>query len=203
MSFSKTRLAFLLTLLSISNAWCEARRGDALFQKATFAAGCFWCIQASLDATPGILKTTVGYTGGTLNNPSYKQVSSGQTGHTEAIEVLFDPQKVSYDKLLEIFWDNINPTTPNQQFADVGSQYHTVIYYHSEGQRLKAEKSKEQINKSGRFDIPVVTDIKPATAFWPAEEYHQKYYLKNPEAYQMYKDHSGRKEFLKHPQTTR
>ncbi len=198
MPCSKRFLFLFLSIgIAVSTSGGEVRRGDVTFEKATFAAGCFWCIQASFDATPGILQTTVGYTGGATRNPTYKQVSSGQSGHTEAIEVLFDPKKVSYDKLLELFWDNINPTTPNQQFADVGSQYHTVIYYHSQGQRIKAEKSKEQINKSGRFDKPIVTDIKPASAFWPAEEDHQKYYQKSPSAYQLYKDNSGRKEFFK------
>jgi methionine-S-sulfoxide reductase len=161
-------------------------------QKATFAGGCFWCIQPPFDRTTGVIRTLVGYTGGTVAHPTYKQVSGGSTGHAESIEIVFDPSRVSYEKLLEIFWNNIDPTTKDAQFPDVGPQYRTAIFYHSPEQRTAAEKSKELIEKSKRFGAPIVTQIVPAGAFWPAEDYHQKYYIKSPDAYQRYHDNSGR-----------
>lgn len=166
-------------------------------EKATFAGGCFWCTQPPFDKLKGVVSTTVGYTGGHKENPRYDEVSTGTTGHAEAMEIIFDPDKITYDKLLDIFWRNIDPTTPNRQFHDSGSQYRTAIFYHTEEQKRMAEASKERIGKSGRFDGPVVTEIVPAAVFYKAEEYHQKYYEKNALRYSLYKSGSGRDEYLK------
>ena len=165
-------------------------------EKATFAGGCFWCMQGPFDFLEGVITTTVGYTGGTAENPTYETVSSGKTGYAEAIEVTYDPEKVSYKELLDVFWRNIDPTTQNQQFADRGTQYRTAIFYHNEYQRDLAKNSKEELEKSGKFDNPILTDIVPASKFYPAENYHQKYYEKNPLRYNLYKEGSGRAGFI-------
>ncbi|HSU72641.1 MAG TPA: peptide-methionine (S)-S-oxide reductase MsrA [Candidatus Binatia bacterium] len=141
--------------------------------KATFAAGCFWGVQLLFDQTPGVLSTRVGYTGGTMKNPTYENVCSDDTGHAEAVEITYDEKKVKYEKLLDIFWENHNPTTPNRQGPDEGSQYRSAIFYHDEEQRKIAEQSRIAIQK--KFKDKVVTQIVKATAFYPAEEYHQKY----------------------------
>ncbi|HEX3020027.1 MAG TPA: peptide-methionine (S)-S-oxide reductase MsrA [Chitinispirillaceae bacterium] len=166
------------------------------YQKATFAGGCFWCMQGPFDFLEGVVSTKVGYTGGKIENPSYEEVSSGATGHTEAIEVLYDPQKVNYMELLDTFWRNIDPTAINQQFADKGSQYRTAIFYHNDEQKQLAEQSKSKLEKSGKFDKPIVTEILPAARFYLAEDYHQDYYKKNPFHYEMYKHGSGRSAFI-------
>ena len=155
--------------------------------KATFAGGCFWCMQGPFDFLDGVISNKEGYIGGKKENPTYEEVSSGATGHTEAVEVVYDPQKVSYKKLLEVFWRNIDPTTKNQQFADRGSQYRTAIFYHNEEQKQLAEQSKLELERSNKFDKPIVTEILPATTFYSAEDYHQDYYKKNPFRYEMYK----------------
>jgi methionine-S-sulfoxide reductase len=191
------QVAPLILLLSAAVVWGVETPKPTAQETATFAAGCFWCIQPYFDETPGVLKTTVGYTGGPEKNPTYKQVSSGQTGHAEAIEVVYDPAKVRYEKLLDIFWRNIDPTTADRQFPDRGPQYRTAIFYHSEAQRKAAVLTKEQFEKSERFGAPLVTQILPAVTFWPAEDYHQAYYRKSPEAYKQYNDNSGRKEYFK------
>lgn len=165
-------------------------------EKATLAGGCFWCMQPPFDKLKGVIKTTVGYTGGHKVNPTYKEVSSGTTGHAESIEVLFDPNQISYAQVLDVFWRNINPTTPNQQFNDVGAQYRTAIFYHNEKQKRLAEAVKEKLEKSGRFDKPIVTEITRASAFYPAEDYHQKYYKKSPLPYKFYRFGSGRDRYL-------
>ncbi len=166
-------------------------------EKATFAGGCFWCTQQPFDELKGVVSTVVGYTGGNKENPTYEEVCSGTTGHAEAIEVQFDTTQVTYSKLLDVFWKNINPTTPNKQFADVGSQYRTSIFYNSEEQKQIAESSKEEMNRSGVFDKPIVTEISPASTFYKAEEYHQKYSEKYPGRYERYKSGSGRERYLK------
>lgn len=169
---------------------------DEGYRKATFAGGCFWCMEPPFDKLEGVVSTTSGYTGGMEENPTYKQVSAGKTGHAEAVEVLYDPLKVSYRKLLEVFWMQINPTTPDRQFVDVGSQYRSAIFYHDNEQRRLAEESKKKMAASGRFDAPIVTPIVPAGSFWPAEEYHQDYYTKNPLRYKFYRFGSGRDKYL-------
>jgi methionine-S-sulfoxide reductase len=172
----------------------EAPQGPQL-QEATFAGGCFWCMQPFFDNTKGVIKTTVGYAGGDVPDPSYEDVSSGTTGHAESIQIEFDPKEVSYKKLLDIYWHNIDPTQANGQFVDEGTQYRTVIFYHSDEQRLMAEESKKALGLSGRFNKPIVTAIEQAPTFYPAEEYHQKYYLKSTARYNMYHDNSGRHEY--------
>jgi methionine-S-sulfoxide reductase len=165
-------------------------------EKATFAGGCFWCMQPPYKDIPGVESVTVGYTGGRVANPTYEQVCEGTTGHTEAIEITFDSATVSYDALLDVFWKNINPTTLNAQFADQGTQYRTGIFYHSEEQKKVAEASKERLQKSGKFERPIVTEIVPAAVFYPAEDYHQDYATKCPARYGMYKVGSGRAGYL-------
>ncbi len=169
---------------------------DAHLETATFAGGCFWCMEPFLAHLKGVRSVTAGYTGGRTENPTYEEVSSGATGHAEAVEVVFDPKVVSYAKLLHIYWHNIDPTAVNSQFVDHGTQYRTGIFYHSEEQRRAAEESKKELAASKRFDKPIVTEIVPATTFYPAEDYHQDYYKKNPGHYKMYHDNSGRDEFL-------
>lgn len=166
-------------------------------EKATFAGGCFWCMQPVYDLQPGVISTSVGYTGGKEKNPTYEEVSDHRTGHTEAIQIIYDPSKIAYRKLLDIYWRNIDPTTLNRQFADSGEQYRTAIFYHNEEQKKEALSSKEEMEKSGKYDKPIVTQIIPALEFYDAEEYHQKYYEKNPVRYHMYKVGSGREAYLK------
>lgn len=164
---------------------------------ATFAGGCFWCMEPPFEQLKGVVSVTPGYTGGQKATPTYEEVCSGTTGHAEAVEVLFDPSQISYDQLLEVFWRNIDPTTPNAQFADKGTQYRTAIFYHSEEQRTLAEASKQKLAQSGKFTKPLVTEIVPASTFYPAEQYHQDYYKKNPGHYKAYRRGSGREPFLK------
>ena len=189
-------VAVVLGMSAIGSALENQAHGKRL-EKATFAAGCFWCIQSPFDQTPGVVRTTVGYTGGTEPQPTYHQVGSGQTGHAESIEVVYNPAKVTYEKLLDVFWHNIDPTTKDRQFPDLGHQYRTAIFYHNEAQKRAATASKEHWEKDGRFGAPIVTEIVPASTFWPAEDYHQKYYLKSPEDYHRYHDHSGREEYFR------
>jgi peptide-methionine (S)-S-oxide reductase len=159
---------------------------------ATFAGGCFWCTEADFDKMPGVISTSSGYIGGTVPNPTYKQVSSGKTGHIEAVQVRFDPAKTSFAKLLAAFWPTIDPLTPNRQFCDSGAQYRSAIFYHNDDQKRQAEASKAELQASGRFSQPIVTDILPATEFYPAEDYHQDYYKKNPVRYSYYRSNCGR-----------
>ena len=166
-------------------------------EKATFAGGCFWCMEPPFEQLEGVKAVVSGYTGGKKEKPTYEEVSSGRTSHAEAVQITYDPAIVSYEKLLEVFWRNIDPTTEDAQFADVGSQYRTAIFYHSEEQRRLAEASKERLAKSGKFARPIVTEIQPAGPFYPAEEYHQDYYKKNPGHYKRYRFGSGREGFLK------
>ena len=165
-------------------------------QKATFAGGCFWCMEEALDKVDGVVSTTSGYTGGMKKNPTYEDVSAGETGHAESVEVLFDPAKVSYAKLLQVFWHNIDPTTPDRQFCDYGDQYRPAIFYHDETQKRLAEESKKALVKSKPFQGPIVTEIVPASEFYPAEEYHQNFYEKNPIRYRLYKYNCGRAQRL-------
>lgn len=164
--------------------------------KATFAGGCFWCTEADFEKVDGVVEVIAGYTGGQKANPSYREVSAGGTGHLEAVQVTFDPKRVSYKDLLDFFWRHVNPTDPGGQFMDRGSQYRSAIFYHDEEQKRLAEESKRELDKSGRFDKPVVTEIMQASSFYPAEEYHQDYYKKNPIRYRYYRYNSGRDQFL-------
>ena len=169
---------------------------NANVQKATFAGGCFWCMQPFFDRLKGVKETVVGYTGGHTQDPTYEEVSSGTTGHAEAIQITYDPKETSYEQLLNIYWHNIDPTVENSQFVDHGTQYRSAIFYHNEEQKSSAERSKAELAASKRFDKPIMTEIVAATTFYPAEEYHQKYYKKSSMRYNMYHDNSGREEFL-------
>ncbi|MBS3136037.1 peptide-methionine (S)-S-oxide reductase MsrA [Candidatus Woesearchaeota archaeon] len=166
-------------------------------KKATFAGGCFWCSEADFKDKKGVIDVFSGFTGGKKKNPTYDEVCSETTGHVEAIEVTYDPLLVSYDELLEIYWRHIDPTDPDGQFADRGLQYRAVIFYHDDEQKRKAKASKEKLDKSGRFEKPIVTMIKPASQFYRAEDYHRDYYRKNPLRYKMYRLGSGREKFIK------
>ncbi|MNM11544.1 Peptide methionine sulfoxide reductase MsrA/MsrB [compost metagenome] len=165
-------------------------------EKATFAGGCFWCMVSPFEELPGILSVVSGYTGGHTENPTYEEVCSETTGHAEAVQITFDPDIFPYSRLLELFWQQIDPTDAGGQFHDRGSSYRTAIFYHTEAQRKEAEASKIAVQNSGRFPGPVVTEIVPAAAFYPAEEYHQGYHRKNPGHYKRYRKASGREAFI-------
>lgn len=163
---------------------------------AIFAGGCFWCMEPPFDALTGVISTTSGYIGGTVPSPGYEQVSAGGTGHAEAVQVTYDPAEVGYDDLLDVFWRNIDPLDPGGQFCDRGSQYRSAIFYEDERQKQLAEGSREKLVASGRFDRPIVTEVVPASAFYPAEDYHQNYYEKNPIRYKFYRYRCGRDDRL-------
>ena len=183
--------ALWLCLLSAAQAQSAAQA------KAIFAGGCFWCMEPPFDKLTGVLSTTSGYVGGQKRNPAYEEVSAGTTGHTEAVQVVYDPKKISYQKLLEVFWRNIDPTAKNRQFCDVGEQYRSGIFYRDQEQKRLAEESRAALEKSKPFKDPIVTEVAQATEFWPAEEYHQDYYLKNPLRYAYYRAGCGRDARLK------
>jgi peptide-methionine (S)-S-oxide reductase len=164
---------------------------------ATFAGGCFWCMEPPFDKLDGVISTISGYTGGTVQRPTYEQVSGGRTGHTEAVQVTYDPSKVSYEKLLDVFWHNIDPTVKDRQFCDIGSQYRSAIFVHDAEQRRLAEASRTTLERTKPFKGALVTPIVDAGAFYPAEEYHQDYYVKNPLRYRYYRASCGRDERLK------
>ena len=159
---------------------------------ATFAGGCFWCMEPPYDKLDGVIATVSGYTGGSKVDPTYEEVSAGGTGHTEAVRITYDPAKVSYERLLEVFWHNVDPLDAGGQFCDRGDQYRTGIFVHDEEQRRLAEASKRALEDSGRFDQPIVTEIVAAGAFYPAEDYHQDYYETNPIRYKFYRWNCGR-----------
>lgn len=199
-------LIVLLAVWGINSSVSKEKQGDKEkvmeinsdeYQTATFAGGCFWCMQPPFDRLEGVVKTNVGYSGGTEMNPKYEEVASGRTSHAEAIQIVFDPEKIRYEKLLETFWINIDPTQEDGQFADSGRQYRTAIFYHDDEQKKLAEESKKSLAESGKFNKPLVTLIEPFKSFYEAEEYHQKYYEKNPIHYNMYKKGSGREGFIK------
>ena len=192
-------LAIIVALLLAAPIWAAATTPTGAAPataRAIFAGGCFWCMEQPFDLLPGVVSTTSGYIGGHKTDPSYQEVSAGGTGHTEAVEVVFDPQRVNYEKLLEVFWRNIDPTDAGGQFVDRGSQYRSGIFYLDELQRQKAEQSKAELARSGPFKRPIVTEIVPATTFYPAEQYHQDYYRHNPLRYKYYRFNSGRDQFL-------
>jgi peptide-methionine (S)-S-oxide reductase len=174
----------------------DAKDGKKLVT-ATFAGGCFWCLELPFDQVPGVVSTTVGYTGGHKTNPTYEQVSSGGTGHAEAIQIVFDPDKVSYARLLDVFWRNVDPFDAKGQFCDRGSQYRSAIFYHDEEQRKQAEQSRKKLEESLAVEQMVATEIVSASQFYPAEEYHQDYYQKNPVRYKYYRHSCGRDRRLK------
>lgn len=198
-----TGLAIISLLYSLATPFAGADKGESMrkghemmLAEATFAGGCFWCTESDMEKVEGVVEGISGYTGGHKKNPSYKEVSSGTTGHVEAVLVKYNPTKTSYEKLLDAFWKHINPTDAGGQFVDRGSQYRSVIFYYNEEQKKAAQKSKESLETSGRFDKPIVTEIKKAEKFYPAEEYHQDYYMKNPLRYKYYRYRSGRDQYI-------
>lgn len=196
-----TKNALLLALLTLTVALATSLAGFAMpaedsWKKATFAGGCFWCMEKPFEKIDGVKAVVSGYTGGEEENPTYKEVSSGTTEHVEAVEILYDPANVSYDYLLEVFWRQINPTDAGGQFVDRGKQYATAIFYHSEEQKKSAEASLENLRKRKLFDDKIVTPIRKAGVFYPAEDYHQDYYKKNPLRYRYYRYGSGRDDYL-------
>jgi len=186
---------FFLGLLASVQAGKDQSSSDRL-AKATFAGGCFWCMEPPFDKLDGVISTTSGYTGGHKENPTYEQVSSGATGHAEAIQIIYDPEKVSYGKLLEVFWRNTDPTDGGGQFCDRGNQYRTAIFYHDDEQKSLAQQSKQALIESKGF-TEIATEITAASAFYSAEEYHQDYYKKNPVRYKFYRYSCGRDKRLK------
>ena len=203
----RTNICTLLSLLLLGSPLVLSLAGTAAGQTArpangqtlataTFAGGCFWCMEPPFDKLDGVVSTTSGYTGGHKKNPSYKEVSNGGTGHAEALQVVYDSTKISYAQLLDVFWHNIDPLTPNRQFCDKGSQYRSAIFFHDETQRQLAERSKKELVASKRFKKPIVTQIVPASEFYTAEEYHQDYYQKNPLRYKFYRYNCGRDQRL-------
>ena len=188
-------LAFgCVALAAVSNAQSPS---PATTRTAIFAGGCFWCIQPAFDKAPGVIKTVVGYCGGTEPNPTYKLVTSEKTKYRESIEVTYDPAKISFEKLLDIYWRQIDPTQSDGQFTDIGPSYRAAIFYSNAEEKKTAEASKEKLTRSGKFKKPVVTEILPAMKFWPAEDYHQKYYRENPDRFEAFEEGSGRVSFKK------
>ena len=181
-----------LFLLTAGAAAAAPPPEAAATAKATFAGGCFWCVESDFDKVPGVLSTLSGYMGGTKKNPTYEQVSAGNTGHLEVVQVEYDPKKVTYAQLLQVFWRNVDPLTPNAQFCDQGPQYRSAIFVADAEQRRLAEESLKALRDSKRFDKPIVTELLPAGEFYPAEEYHQDYYRKNPLRYRYYRYSCGR-----------
>ena len=185
-----SRIGFLAAAIAILASPLAA--GDHDTEYATFAGGCFWCIEADFEKVDGVLSVISGYTGGTVANPTYKQVSAGTTGHTEAVRVVYDPKIVSYEELLDIFWRNIDPTVADRQFCDVGEQYRSAVFFHDPSQQRAAESSRTELEKNKPFAEPIVTEITAASAFYPAEAYHQDYARKNPLRYAYYRKNCGR-----------
>jgi peptide-methionine (S)-S-oxide reductase len=191
--------AFIFGLLTVPLALVVADTVKAAgeLEKADFAGGCFWCMEHPFDALPGVVSVTSGYTGGQKKYPTYKEVSAGGTGHAESVQIVYDPSKIAYGKLLDVYWHNIDPTTKDRQFCDSGNQYRSAIFYHTEEQKREALQSKEALQKAKPFKEPVVTEIVAAGEFYPAEEYHQHYYKKNPIRYRYYRNGCGRDQRLK------
>ena len=182
----------ILSLVLAGTVVSSGYAADQSGVKAYFAGGCFWCMEEVFEKVPGVISATSGYMGGRVENPTYEQVSGGGTGHAESVEVVYDPAKVTYQALLEAFWHNVDPVTANAQFCDHGSQYRAVIFYQGEEQQRAAEESKRAIAQSPRLSQPVVTELTPASQFYPAEEYHQDFYKKNPVRYNYYRTSCGR-----------
>jgi peptide methionine sulfoxide reductase msrA/msrB len=174
-----------------------AQDSPATTKTAVFAGGCFWCIQPAFDKAPGVIRTTVGYCGGTEPNPTYELVGSEKTNYRESIQIIYDPAKISYEQLLDIYWKQIDPTQSDGQFTDIGPSYRAAIFYGSDEEKKVAELSKEKLDHSGKFKKPIVTEILPTMKFYPAEDYHQKYYQQNPEHFEAFEHGSGRVSFQK------
>jgi peptide-methionine (S)-S-oxide reductase len=189
--------AIALSVTLIVNLATAQSPTRAQIKTAVFAGGCFWCIQPAFDKAPGVIKTVVGYCGGTEPNPTYELVSSERTGYRESIEITYDPSKISYAQLLDIYWRQIDPTQSDGQFTDIGPSYRAAIFYAAPEEKQAAEESKEKLARSGKFKKPIVTEILPLTKFYPAEAYHQKFYQQNPEHFEAFENGSGRTAFQK------
>lgn len=194
------KVGLLLLLLSVAVISADKPAKETTMysgsQVATFAGGCFWCIESDFERLPGVYAAISGFSGGKVSDPSYRQVSSGMTEHIETVQVFYDPSKISYQALLQAFWRQVNPTDNGGQFIDRGPQYRTAIFYHDEGQRIAAEKSRQDLTDSGRYEKPVITEIRPFIKFYPAGEYHQDYSKRNPLRYKFYRYNSGRDQYL-------
>lgn len=192
--------ALLLSAMTAVTVWGQgttaAPPAPAGMKLATFAGGCFWCMEHPFDALPGVAKVTSGYTAGRTPNPTYEQVSSGSTGHTEAVQIVYDPSRISYQKLLDVFWHNIDPITPNAQFCDHGTQYRSAAFHHDAAQQRAIDSSKAALTAARTLPAPIVTQVQPASVFYAAEEYHQQYYKKNPVRYRYYRWSCGRDQRL-------
>lgn len=182
----------LVACMLLANVPLAESPGASPSAKAYFAGGCFWCMEEAFEKVEGVISVVSGYMGGTAANPTYEEVSAGRTGHAEAVEVTYDPTRVTYQKLLDAFWHNVDPLTPNAQFCDHGSQYRSAILYSGEEEKRQAEESKAAIEQAKKFPAPIVTQLAPAATFYPAEDYHQDYYKKNPLRYKYYKYGCGR-----------
>jgi methionine-S-sulfoxide reductase len=197
----KRTLILLLSYSAIVGGTVTSSYGQnsspAETRTAVFAGGCFWCIQPAFDKAKGVIKTVVGYCGGTEPNPTYDLVSSEKTGYRESIQITYDPAKISYDQLLDIYWRQIDPTQADGQFTDIGPSYRAAIFYGNNDEKKIAETSKEKLVRSGKFNKPIVTEILPSMKFYPAEAYHQKYYQQNPEHFEAFEQGSGRVSFKK------
>lgn len=195
----KRTLILLLSYALIAGCTIASSQGQnsspAKTRTAIFAGGCFWCIQPAFDKATGVIKTVVGYCGGTEPNPTYEVVSSEKTGYRESIQITYDPAKISYDQLLDIYWRQIDPTQADGQFSDIGPSYRAAIFYGNDDEKKIAEASKEKLARSGKFNKPIATEILPAMKFYPAEAYHQKYYQQNPEHFEAFEEGSGRVSF--------
>jgi peptide-methionine (S)-S-oxide reductase len=198
MAMKKMGLAIvIMVVLSSTLVYSDSKTDEAALSKATFAGGCFWCMEPPFDKLDGVISTTSGYVGGTEKNPTYREVSAGITGHAEAVQIVYDPKKVTYQQLLDVFWINIDPTVKDRQFCDRGSQYRTGIFYHDAEQQKLAEASKQQVERTKSFAGDIYTEITPVSEFYPAEDYHQDYYQKNPIRYKFYRYNCGRDQRLK------
>lgn len=196
----QTALSILTLTVLLIGGWSaqstDQAAADSTPGKAYFAGGCFWCMEEVFEKIDGVLSATSGYMGGTVSNPTYEEVSAGRTGHAESVEVVYDPAKVSYQKLLDAFWRNVDPITPNAQFCDHGNQYRSTIFFQTDEEKRASDSSKQTIEQSKRFKEPIVTQIVMASRFFPAEEYHQDFYKKNPVRYKFYKYNCGRAQRL-------
>jgi peptide-methionine (S)-S-oxide reductase len=196
----QTAVSILTLAVFLIGGWSAQSTNQAAADttpgKAYFAGGCFWCMEEVFEKVDGVLSATSGYMGGTVSNPTYEEVSAGRTGHAESVEVVYDPAKVSYQKLLDAFWRNVDPITPNAQFCDHGNQYRSAIFFQTDEEKRASDSSKQTIEQSKRFKEPIVTQIVMASRFFPAEEYHQDFYKKNPVRYKFYKYNCGRAQRL-------
>jgi peptide-methionine (S)-S-oxide reductase len=197
MSWNAAWTAAVMVLSTLPIPTVASAAAQPALEHATFAGGCFWCMESPFESLPGVRSVTSGFSGGPEKNPTYNQVSAGLTGHAEAVDIVFDPAKISYERLLEVYWRNIDPTQKGGQFCDRGAQYRSAIFYRTPQQKTLAQKSRDAVVRSKRLKEPIVTELVAFHAFYPAEEYHQDYYKKNPEHYASYRKGCGRDERLR------